>query len=71
MTKSITKKQITAVEKKVRCNINHSGNTRLTFDAGYFQCSGCGHFHTPEGAIETLMGDVSDWAGSGGLIRRS
>ena len=53
----------------MRCNINHSGNSRLTFDAGYFQCSGCGHWHTPEAVQGALDGPVKDTHGGGGVIR--
>jgi len=64
----IKKALIQAGESRVRCNIGHSGNHRLTYDAGYFQCNGCGHFHCPADVASTLAGSVEDWTGTGGLI---
>lgn len=54
---------------RVQCNINHSGNTSLFFDVGYFQCQGCGHFHTPESVQDALDGPVKAWTGAGGVVR--
>lgn len=54
---------------RVKCNLNHSGNTSLFFDVGYFQCQGCGHFHTPESVQLALTGPVAAWTGGGGVVR--
>lgn len=53
----------------VRCNHGHSGNTRLTFDVGYFQCDGCGYFHTVESVLSAARGPVESQDGSGGTVR--
>lgn len=57
------------IENDVRCNVNHSGNHKLTFDVGYWQCSGCGNHHTTEAALDSLAGPASDLTGSGGVVR--
>lgn len=56
-------------EARVRCNVGHSGNHSLTYDVGYFQCAGCGHFHAPEAVEAALAGPVEDWTGAGGVVR--
>jgi hypothetical protein len=66
---TITTAQIKSVEKKVRCNKNHSGNRRLTFSVGYFECNGCGGFTPAHMALATLAGAVQAFDGAGSIIR--
>lgn len=55
--------------KNIRCNVNHSGNHRLTFSVGYFQCAGCASFHTIEAVGAAMRGPVEQMDGSGGVCR--
>lgn len=59
------------IETSIRCNVGHSGNHRLTYSVGYYECSGCGHFHAPESCEAELSAKPSDLDGAGGVIRRA
>lgn len=57
--------KVKAAAKNVVCNVNHSGNRRLTFSLGFFECGGCGQFHTQEAVLSAPLGITN----SGGVAR--
>ena len=37
-----------------QCNKNHSGNRRIAPSHGYYECQGCGQFHTRESVVRAI-----------------
>ena len=65
MTIKISKGYVT----EAQCNKYHSGNRRLVPAHGYYECQGCGHFHTRESVIRAIeSGD--EYTGAGGVAAR-
>lgn len=67
---SITTTPIDRAHQTVSCNAYHAGSRSLYRDGQWYQCAGCGAFHSAAAVDATAKEPYRDgYTGGGGLAR--